>query len=67
MAVLSVPGMTCAHCQSSIEKALAALDAGSAVNVDLDAKTVTVESSASVEELLQALDSIGFEAVEATG
>lgn len=39
---LNVKGMSCDHCKMTVEKAVKALDGVSKVNVDLEAKTVTV-------------------------
>ncbi len=41
--VLNVEGMSCSHCENAVKKAVSALDGVKTVDVDLEAKTVTVE------------------------
>ena len=41
--VLSVPDISCGHCQDSITNALTPLDGVQAVNVDIPTKKVTVQ------------------------
>ncbi|MDP8922969.1 MAG: cation transporter [Chloroflexota bacterium] len=41
--VLSVPDISCGHCQSTITNALSPLEGVQAVNVDIPTKKVTVE------------------------
>lgn len=45
---LKIDGMMCNHCRMHVEKALSAVEGVSAVTVDLEAKTATVESSAEI-------------------
>lgn len=40
--ILNVEGMSCSHCVDAITKAIRGLEGISNVDVDLDAKTVTV-------------------------
>ncbi len=42
-ALLNVPGVSCAHCKRAIEGAVAPLAGVHRVEVDVDAKSVTVE------------------------
>lgn len=44
--VLNVEGMSCSHCVNAVTKAVGALDGVSAVQVDLEGKTVSVEHDA---------------------
>ncbi len=44
-----VDGMTCAHCKAAVEKAIGSVPGVSAVEVDLNKKTATVETDGSVE------------------
>ena len=46
--VLSVPDISCGHCQATITNALAPLEGVQAVNVDISTKKVTVEYDPSV-------------------
>jgi copper chaperone len=41
--VLKVEGMSCEHCVKAVKNAVGALSGSGSVNVDLKAKTVTVE------------------------
>ncbi len=43
MKVLHVEGMSCSHCVAAVTQAVSSLDGVSDVQVDLEAKTVTVE------------------------
>lgn len=53
--------MTCGHCKASIEGEVNKLDGITQVVVDLDAKTVLVEGSASDSEIRAAIDEAGFD------
>ena len=61
--IYSVPGMTCGHCKMAIEGELNTLDGVDAVEIDLDAKTVKVEGSASDEAMRAAIDEAGYDIV----
>ena len=47
-----VEGMSCGHCSARVEKALAAVEGVTAVQVDLEAKTATVTLAHPVEDSL---------------
>ena len=56
--VLSVPTISCEHCQKTITEALTPLPGVAAVNVDIPTKKVTVDydpSAASVERFKEVL------------
>ncbi len=61
MNVFSVPGMSCGHCVKAITSALRHVDGRAAVDINLEAKTVRVESSKSPEVLATAIRTAGFE------
>lgn len=65
MTKLKVPEMSCGHCKASIEKAIAGVDANANVNIDLDARTVSIESSAEDAALIAAIKSEGYESAPA--
>ncbi|MHA1544833.1 MAG: heavy-metal-associated domain-containing protein, partial [Alphaproteobacteria bacterium] len=44
MTKLNVPEMSCGHCKAAIEKAVAGIDADARVTVDLENRTVSIES-----------------------
>ncbi len=56
---LQVPSMVCSGCSDTVTKAIKNLDANATVAVDLDSKTVSVESTASTDALKQAIEAIG--------
>ena len=58
----NVPDMSCGHCTASIKTAIAILDKDAMMDIDLDAKTVGIESQKSAAEMMDALDRIGFPA-----
>jgi copper chaperone len=60
MTTLSIPDMTCRHCEASVIAALTPLSDG--VTVDLATHTAAVMPKAPDEELIAALARIGFPA-----
>lgn len=61
--VICIEGMRCGHCTSNVDKALREIPGVSDVNVDLAAKTATVEAADTVsdESFRKAVDDLGFE------
>ncbi|MBX7458241.1 cadmium-translocating P-type ATPase [Qipengyuania sp. 1NDH17] len=61
---LTVPGMRCAGCISKIERGLAKLDGVEAARVNFSAKRVAVrhEAKLDIQDLVDAIADIGFEA-----
>jgi len=62
MTKLNVPDMSCGHCKATVEKAVAGVDAGASVDVDLGDRTVSIDSSAPAAALIDALKASGYEA-----
>ncbi|MCM3741540.1 copper chaperone CopZ [Oceanobacillus luteolus] len=61
---LNVTGMSCGHCQASVEGALKGLDGVSAVEVDLNSGKVEVtydESKVSLENMKEAVEDQGYD------
>ena len=60
--VISVDGMMCAHCQAHVQKALAAVDGVSAVDVSLENKEAAVTLSKEVDDqvLMDAVTEAGY-------
>ncbi|MEL6890167.1 MAG: cation transporter [Actinomycetota bacterium] len=58
--VLNVPEMTCDHCKAAIESEVTSVDGVERVDVDLDAKIVTVAGGA-LEAVVAAIDEAGFD------
>jgi copper chaperone len=60
----SVPGVSCEHCRVAITQEIGAARGVEAVDVDLEAKMVTVRGSGLDDaELRVAIDEAGYEAV----
>ncbi len=62
MTKLNVPEMSCGHCKAAIEKAVAGVDTDARVSVDLENRTVSIESSIADAALIDALKAGGYEA-----
>ena len=62
--MLAVKGMTCSHCQSSVEGSLKGLDGVSSVDVNLESGKVEVnfdEAKVSLEKLKEAVEDQGYD------
>lgn len=62
--VLTVPGMSCAHCETAIGREVAAVAGVTDVAVDLDTKLVTV-SGTDIDRrcIVEAIDEAGYDVV----
>jgi copper chaperone len=59
---LTVPGMTCSHCEHAIKSEVGKLDGVTAVDVDLTTKEVVVHGSAlDRDAVVAAIDEAGYE------
>jgi copper chaperone len=59
---LSVPGMTCGHCEASVKGEVSKLAGVAAVDVDLSTKLVTVTGDQlDREAVVAAIDEAGFD------
>ena len=62
----SVPGVSCAHCKQAIEGEVSQVQGVESVEVDLDAKTVTVSGDPLDEgAIIGAIDEAGYEVASA--
>lgn len=61
-----VENMNCAHCESSIRRALAALAPEASVAVDLRGKSIDVDERLSAAQVVQTLAAAGYTAVRAS-
>lgn len=61
----SVPGVSCGHCKAAIEGELAGVAGVDRAEVDVDAKTVTVEGDADAAAIVAAIDEAGYDAAPA--
>lgn len=60
--ILSIEGLHCGGCGRTIERALRQVHGVRTVEVDVGQKMVVVEGSASVRDLVAAVDAAGYEA-----
>ena len=59
---LSVPGMTCGHCEASVKKEVGAVIGVADVIVDLDSKDVTISGDElDRDAIVAAIDEAGFD------
>lgn len=62
MISIEVKDMTCGHCESTLRKAIAAVDESAKVNVDLAAHRLDIESTADLKHLIEAVRKAGYSA-----
>jgi copper chaperone len=61
MNTYTVTGMTCSHCAHAVSTEVGAIDGVSAVSVDVEAGTVTVEGAGfTAEQVAAAVDEAGY-------
>ncbi|TQQ82737.1 heavy metal transporter [Halonotius terrestris] len=58
---ITVEGMSCAHCEETVEDALEAVDGVTEARADREAATATVEGSAASDDLVAAVEDAGYE------
>lgn len=64
--ILNIAGMSCGHCKSAVEKAVRGLPGVLAAEVNLDAKTLSVEYNSSetvLADITAAIVDVGFAVV----
>lgn len=59
---ITVGGMSCQHCERSVEEALEAIGGVTAAAADRETGSVTVEGSAETDVLLEAVEGAGYDA-----
>jgi copper chaperone len=60
--VLSVPGMSCGHCEAAVKREVAGVAGVSEVTVDLDSKLVTVTGATiDRQQIVEAIDEAGYD------
>lgn len=59
---LDVQGMKCDGCEQSVEDALADVDGVTEATADHTTDSVTVDGDAGTDELVAAIESVGFDA-----
>lgn len=65
MTKFNVPEMSCGHCKAAVEKAVADVDASASVEVDLENRTVSIQSTLADAVLIAALEDGGYQATVA--
>jgi copper chaperone len=61
MRTYSVPGISCDHCKAAIEGEVGELEGVTSVEVDVDARSVTVDGTAPDDAIRAAIDDAGYE------
>jgi copper chaperone len=62
--VLTVPGMTCGHCEAAVKREVGSIAGVAGVDVDLDSKLVTVRGeSLDRDDIVAAIDEAGYDVV----
>lgn len=59
---ISVEGMTCEHCEQTVEEALQGVSGVTDVDVDREAEQATVDGDADTGELVGAVEDAGYTA-----
>lgn len=59
---ITVEGMSCDHCEGTVEEALESVAGVESATADRDAGSATVEGDADVDDLVTAVDDAGYEA-----
>ena len=62
MPTIAVEGMSCAHCEGTVEEALREVSGVTSIAVDREADRAVVEGDADVAALVQAVEDAGYEA-----
>jgi len=63
---LNVEGMSCSHCESSVKKAVGAINGVGNVTVDLKSKKVTIEfdpSIVNIDMIKDAIEDQGYDVI----
>ncbi len=64
--IYNVEGMNCNHCAANVQKALSSLEGVEQVEVSLHEGKATIKGSPNEDDVLQAVESIGFRASKAS-
>lgn len=62
MITLSIPDMSCGHCRTAIEAALAPVPGLTAIRFDAERRQAEIDGPVASRDLVQLLDAIGFPA-----
>jgi copper chaperone CopZ len=60
--VLTVPGMSCGHCEAAVKREVGAVDGVDSIDVDLSTKLVTVRGNdLDPDAIVVAIDEAGYD------
>ncbi|WP_458190507.1 heavy-metal-associated domain-containing protein [Haladaptatus sp. NG-WS-4] len=59
---ITVEGMSCTHCEQSVEQALRGLDGVTDATADHEAEQASIEGDADITELVRAVEDAGYTA-----
>lgn len=59
---ITVKGMSCEHCEETVEAALEDIDGVTSAAADRNAESATVEGSAELDELVTVVEDAGYDA-----
>ena len=62
MTTISVEGMSCEHCEQTVDEALRSVDGVTDATVDREAERASVEGDADPDELVRAVEDAGYAA-----
>ena len=62
MTTITVEGMSCGHCEQTVEEALRGVSGVTDVSVDREAERARIEGNADVTALVQAVEDAGYAA-----
>ena len=62
MQTITVEGMSCGHCEQTVEDALASVPGVESATADRGTESATIEGEAALEDLLAAVDDAGYDA-----
>lgn len=60
--IITVEGMTCEHCQQTVDEALRDVEGVEDVSVDREAERANVEGEADADDLVSAVEGAGYSA-----
>ena len=58
-----IPSMSCGHCRSTVEKAIASADPSASSTIDLTAKKASVRTAVDPSVISQAIENAGYPVV----
>jgi copper chaperone CopZ len=59
---ITVEGMSCEHCEQTVEEALEEVEGVTSSSADRDSESATVEGSAKMDELVSVVEDAGYDA-----